>query len=233
MEHQNSTLNTSTTSANLPSYACDCGFGVGTLVWTDKGQVPIEQLKVGDMVLSQDEATGERAYKSIARTFVHHNQPICRLHYQTADDDQRQVYITANHPIWVFDERKNKGSWVEAGAMDQFDELVLSSGVSTFAIGWSEAYRWTQKPIEGWSKDFWLFDTWNNKSFTPLMAEGYHLDDDRQIPLIDGYLEGDSAEQIPYTTDVHNIEVADFHTYFVDDLGLWVRDKDRGVNSSR
>jgi hypothetical protein len=44
------------------------GFVAGTLVHTDKGLVPIEQLKVGDMVLSKHESgEGEQAYKPVVR----------------------------------------------------------------------------------------------------------------------------------------------------------------------
>ena len=46
------------------------GFVAGALVHTDKGLVPIEQLKVGDKVLSKHESgQGELAYKAITRTF--------------------------------------------------------------------------------------------------------------------------------------------------------------------
>jgi len=45
-------------------------FVEGTLVHTDKGLVPIEQLKVGDMVLSKHESgEGEVAYKRVLKTF--------------------------------------------------------------------------------------------------------------------------------------------------------------------
>jgi len=47
----------------------DC-FVAGTLVHTDKGLVPIEQLKVGDKVLSKHESgQGKQAYKAISRAF--------------------------------------------------------------------------------------------------------------------------------------------------------------------
>lgn len=48
------------------------GFVAGTLVHTDKGLVPIEQLKVGDMVLSRDEhnPNGDLIYKRVLNTFV-------------------------------------------------------------------------------------------------------------------------------------------------------------------
>ena len=46
------------------------GLVAGTLVHTDKGLVPIEQLKVGDMVLSKHESnTGEQASKRVVSTF--------------------------------------------------------------------------------------------------------------------------------------------------------------------
>ncbi|MCP5174155.1 MAG: Hint domain-containing protein [Moraxellaceae bacterium] len=56
----------------------DLCFVAGTLVHTDKGLVPIEQLKVGDRVLSKPESgEGELAYKAITRTFKsQEKQPI-------------------------------------------------------------------------------------------------------------------------------------------------------------
>ena len=45
-------------------------FVAGTLVHTDQGLVPIEQLKVGDLVLSKHESgEGELAYKRVLKTF--------------------------------------------------------------------------------------------------------------------------------------------------------------------
>ena len=44
-------------------------FVAGTLVHTKEGLVPIEQIRVGDWVLSQPEQKGERAYKRVVKTF--------------------------------------------------------------------------------------------------------------------------------------------------------------------
>jgi hypothetical protein len=49
-----------------PSMSGGC-FIAGTMVWTDNGLVPIDQLKVGDSVLSQPESTGEKAYRKVER----------------------------------------------------------------------------------------------------------------------------------------------------------------------
>lgn len=46
-------------------------FAAGTLVHTSNGLVPIEQIKVGDLVLSQPEDGGELSYKPVTRTFEH------------------------------------------------------------------------------------------------------------------------------------------------------------------
>lgn len=50
-----------------PRYDC---FAAGTPVWTEQGQVAIEQVRVGDLVLSRDVETGELAYKPVVRTTI-------------------------------------------------------------------------------------------------------------------------------------------------------------------
>lgn len=49
--------------------ACNC-FIAGTKVLTDEGEKNIEDIVVGDKVLSKDEATGEVAYKEVTATFT-------------------------------------------------------------------------------------------------------------------------------------------------------------------
>ena len=110
-------------------------FVAGTLVHTDKGLVPIEKLKVGDMVLSrhENEPNGELAYKRVLNTFASkekHN--ILRVAFGTLRDDIEperlekmksgelspiekeykgisQVFCTENHPFWT-----KEAGWVQA-----------------------------------------------------------------------------------------------------------------------
>jgi hypothetical protein len=105
-------------------------FVAGTLVHTDKGLVPIEQLKVGDMVLSKPESgEGEVAYKRVLKTFKSpEKHRIMRIayrkllgiepenvreflpHAKEKDwSDDLYIYCTVNHPFWT----KEKG-WVTA-----------------------------------------------------------------------------------------------------------------------
>ncbi|MCG2575353.1 Hint domain-containing protein, partial [Acinetobacter sp. ME22] len=52
-------------------------FVAGTLVTTDKGKVPIQDIKVGDLVLSKPEdGIGEPEFKPVLKTFVHEQKPI-------------------------------------------------------------------------------------------------------------------------------------------------------------
>ena len=53
------------------------GFTAGTLVHTNKGLVPIEQLKIGDKVLSKPaEGLSELVYKPVLRTIVTEDVPV-------------------------------------------------------------------------------------------------------------------------------------------------------------
>lgn len=97
-------------------------FAAGTLVHTDKGLVPIQDIKVGDMVLSKPEdGSGEVSYKPVLNTFVHENKELWMVHSikegsftqinaKKSSDKIRIVdsasgyadfLATPNHPIWV------------------------------------------------------------------------------------------------------------------------------------
>lgn len=106
------------------------GFVSGTLIHTDKGLVPIQELKGGDMVLSRDEHNpdGELAYKRVLNTFVSpQKQRIVRVAYWTVKDEVTDarvreiedserfpnpdeltnvfyIYCTENHAFWTKEE---------------------------------------------------------------------------------------------------------------------------------
>ena len=104
------------------------GFVAGTLVHTDQGLVPIEQIKVGDLVLSKPES-GDVAYKRVVRTFKSpEKHRIMRVAYrkilgvepENVRDflphakekdwsDDLYIYCTVNHPFWT-----KESGWVNA-----------------------------------------------------------------------------------------------------------------------
>lgn len=83
------------------------GFVAGTLVHTDKGLVPIEQLKIGNRVLSKHEnGDGEQAYNRVINTFKSAEKlPIVRVSFLGHKVDERSgemhLFCTDNHPFWV------------------------------------------------------------------------------------------------------------------------------------
>ena len=86
------------------------GFIAGTLVHTKEGLKPIEQIQVGDWVLSKPENGGEQAYKRVLKTFAHEPQRIVDLLYVLPGQDRAapgypthlmRISVTRNHPFWT------------------------------------------------------------------------------------------------------------------------------------
>ena len=90
----------------MPQRRKDC-LAAGTLVWTSRGTVPIEQMHVGDMVLSQNEQTGQLDYKVVLRTTVRPEEQLVRIH--TA---QESFQVSGGHPFWVVG-----SGWVKARSL--------------------------------------------------------------------------------------------------------------------
>jgi hypothetical protein len=68
----------------------------GTPVWTKTGIKPIETIELSDLVLAQDVATGELAYKPVLARTVRPPCPILRLAL-----DGEELLATRGHPFWV------------------------------------------------------------------------------------------------------------------------------------
>ncbi len=71
-------------------------FVPGTLVWTITGKMPIEEVHVGDLVLSQNVETGELAYKPVARVTKGPPLPLVEIHV-----GQETIRSTHGHLFWV------------------------------------------------------------------------------------------------------------------------------------
>jgi len=96
---------------------CNC-FVAGTKVLTDEGEKNIEDIKVGDKVLSKDEETGEVAYKEVTATFNHETDEIYNIHV-----GGQTIESTYNHPFYV----AGKG-WTFVKDLKVGDLLVQSDG---------------------------------------------------------------------------------------------------------
>lgn len=96
---------------------CNC-FVAGTKVQTDEGEKNIEDIKVGDKVLSKNEETGKVAYKEVTATFNHETDEIYQIHV-----GDQVIESTYNHPFYV----KDKG-WTFVKDLKVGDLLVQSDG---------------------------------------------------------------------------------------------------------
>ncbi|WP_241556005.1 TIGR04388 family protein [Leptospira yasudae] len=70
-------------------------FTAGTLVHTQTGTKRIEEVTVGDVVLSWNEATGKQEYNRVTETFVKETEEIFTLLFS----DGKQLETTWNHPF--------------------------------------------------------------------------------------------------------------------------------------
>lgn len=194
-------------------------FVAGTLVHTKEGLCPIEQIKVGDWVLSQPEGKGELTYKPVTRTFVHEDADyICLLKFNyTAEKDGMQqpagpdlIAVTYNHPFFA----KDKG-WVEAAHLYS-DKVEMANGNYAYARSIGKIFQ-THTPNVGWAPvDERGRDKWGYR--VEFAADGIKVEHLDRAP--------DYFEDRPrLTRTVYNFEVQDNHTYYVGKSGLWAHNK--------
>ncbi len=116
----------------IPAFGHQC-FGAGTMItMADGSKKPIEQIEVGDRVLSYDENEKELVSGEVTKTFVHPKTD----HLVVVNGS---LVTTANHPFW------SQGKWVAA------EELAVGSplfdGASVNAIemrdGTATTYNFT------------------------------------------------------------------------------------------
>ena len=216
----------------LPAVGC---FVAGTLVHTKDGLKPIEQIKIGDWVLSRPESPEqgtETGYKRVTKTFRFEDKEVVRFWWTPQPgggfEKTESLYVTPNHPVWL-----NPNGWVAMGRLhlpgkgrpgtihrgdDEWlnKELVLANGSYGAMLDVMDLYRTNRNEIafqeesDGWAGALYAF---NSTSPTFLNEIEYDFEN-----------WGDPVNETRerYTTTVYNIEVEDWHTYFVGTTGLWV-----------
>jgi hypothetical protein len=225
------------------------GFVAGTLVHTDKGLVPIEQLKVGDMVLSKHESgEGEQAYKRVVKTFKSETkQPIWRIKCTGGTEQNGDIFYclffsTIDNPFYVF--RYDEWLWIALIDLDcdKFDtynniEIHTFESVEMFAfldnihLAWSPNYN----SVEQYPEVFVDFKNHHQIYSVESYYDGwcsYDLPYENVIFVKSekDMLIGDYKATInkmvgdPFYDDVYNIEVEDFHTYYVGKAGILSHD---------
>jgi len=104
------------------------GFVAGTLIHTDKGLVPIQDIKVGDLILSKpvlskpESGVGEIEYKPVISTFKSpKKESIFKVEFfnetvaKQGGKGRNYILCTSNHPFWVTRQPEDtEGEWLSA-----------------------------------------------------------------------------------------------------------------------
>jgi RHS repeat-associated protein len=139
---------------------CGC-FVAGTLVETDHGMRPIEQIKVGDRVQSRDVATGVTEFKAVTALIRPHGKHLYKVQLKQAETGLVETFeVTDDHP-WM----SANGRWLTT--------VQLRAGAKI------------------------------------------QTEDHRDVQVV-------SVTKTNLTADTYNLDVADFHTYFVGKERVWV-----------
>ena len=97
-------------------------FAAGTAIETKDGKEDIEDIEVGDVVLSRNDSTGEFGWKRVLQKFVTPKQALLSVVLATSIGNATTLEITPTHPIWANDQ------WVDAGDLEPGDAVYTLQG---------------------------------------------------------------------------------------------------------
>lgn len=209
-------------------------FVAGTLVHTDEGLVPVEQLRVGDRVLSksENELNSELSYQRITETHRFENNTIYMIRFVEFPSDDSVVHsgvvCTPNHPFWMVDV-----GWIRADSLSASDEVTLLNRNKALVHEWSPILRTAEKGV-GWAAEG-LEGIGEINAWTGYLVDlkNGQLNTDFNQETLEAVYAGEYTENDEYMwkyddrlmlTTVYNITVENTHTYFVGESGIWVHD---------
>ena len=216
------------------------GFVAGTLVHTKNGLVPIENITVGDYVLSRPESgEGEISCQKVTKSFVHEKQPVmCVDVYdytvnELADAESKRelidsskispLVVTPNHPFWVV----SRG-WVKADQLEFMHSIIVTiNGQQHTVYDVSDVMR-TDNPDVGFlvGGSYCPIEYSNTESRAVFLKNNsiqtsYKLADRIENEAVEWW-DRNSDDVLKRT--VFKIEIENTHTYFIGDIGVWVHD---------
>ncbi len=224
-------------------------FPAGTLIHTDKGLLPIQNIKVGDRVVSRPELGGQNTtteYKRITRAFCSGEDELVRLCCQKDseyDDYDAPIYfefMTPNHLIW--DNQLNV--WIPASKIEIGTLLSSIDNKDNLRVLWVDTVwdSFTDKvgltyPIFGDYHDdidmkyrfgddgFKVIDKDYNNGFDVSENHIEQLDREKNKIIFDKYQEClDNQDNRAIRVPVFNLEVEDNHTFFIGKHSIWVKE---------
>lgn len=122
-----------TRADNLGGACTGNSFTAGTLVETEDGSKPIEEIEAGDQVLAEDPETGEQGYFEVVALTNHPTDEVLHITIEaetegsdeagTETTTQEVMEVTPDHPVYV----EEKG-WIWAENLEAGDELQTAEG---------------------------------------------------------------------------------------------------------
>ena len=94
-------------------------FKEGTLIATEEGLKPIEEIREGDRVLAYDEVTGEQAYKPVVQLFRNETNEWYHVFV-----NGEEIVCTGGHPFYVVGLDK----FLPAKELKLYEKVLLSDG---------------------------------------------------------------------------------------------------------
>lgn len=174
-------------------------FAEGTLVWTRDGLKSVEQIKVGDWVLSKDPRLGKQEYRKVIATIKSNAMQLCKLRYR--------IFMPQKTPIKA--KLRQPAKTIAHGNSKDGEESEEEDSESE-----EDEIECTKEHL------FWVV---NRQGFVPagsltvgdrlLLASGQEA----VIVAI-----SQKAVKSGQSFITYNLEVEDFHTYFVGKKGVLV-----------
>lgn len=184
------------------------GFVAGTLVYTDKGLVPIQDIKAGNGVLSSPEQGdgSVREYKRVVHTFKAKAEEIYELIIRRTvnpdleyveDDILRNIYeilyLTGGHPVFVgssvfvesWDDEKDidqinarSGTWQAARDLKLYDQIIVSNPKHGDGTGYEVV---SIAPVQDVNRDYGFINAATGDGNKPFDTVVYFSENSYQI----------------------------------------------------
>lgn len=195
-------------------------FVAGTLVHTQDGLKAIEQIKVGDHVLSKpDGGEGAPDYRPVMRTVMREDRLIWLVQYvRSGEMTAGALLVTGDHPFWV-DRLGWTATWNLMGGHDLWlAGCKADEGAYVYRVIQVLA---TETPDIGWA---------GGRRNT----DGLDMEEGPTVDLRSGGIKVSQPDEDAVNHEalsmeqdlkrrVYGLEVGEFNTYYVGEAGVWVR----------
>jgi len=220
-------------SSNISSLSSQIGLPAGTLIHTETGLKPIQQVRAGSRLFAQAEPgadyVAEHGLHQVLMVKAVADAPLWLLRYRwqeqlasgAAITHTDHVLTTAAHPFWTEEQQ-----WIAACYLNRDHSLQLVNGQAAQIVSVARVVQ-TDQPGLAWSENpdkpgiangHWLRQ--NDQGGLDLLTE--HPDCQAQVLADQAWL-----------SVVYNFEVEGFHTYYIAQAGVWVHNSNDCMKTQR